>query len=328
MTEQKKLRELANNVRIVGTLKEVDLQVKPNKNDASVMQIMGSITVTTVDKKNNQINEHKVNLFAKHTSKLYKGYVTIMNDFKSSSVVGSDAADRVQVTGSIDENLYMGNGELKAFNRIRGLFVNRIDEQALTKNPGLANDEAVAQLELLVKSVEPKTDREGVETDEMVVKAFSVGYNNGVHEIRDIIVGPELADVISENYEPNSTGLLTLKINNYAEIEETEEDPFASQGEGFGVQVDIEGPVTRYTRELRVIGGFPPYLDGRELSEDDIALAKQIHALKVQDVKSSVPDTPPTQTGANGFGSNASSTNADPFATGGGIDISDDDLPF
>jgi hypothetical protein len=327
MTEQKKLRELANSVRVVGTLKEVNLEIKPNKNDPKILQIMGDVVVTVVDKKNNRVNEHKLGLFAKHTSKLFKGYKTIMNDFKSSDVVGAENADRVQVTGSVDENVYMSNGELKAFNRLRGLFVNRIDDAALAKNPNLANDEAIAQVEVLVKGITPKTDKEGIETDEFSIKAYTVGYNNGVHEIRDIVVGSDLADVITENYEIDSTGLLTFAINNYVEIEEEqEEDPFASQEGGFGVQVDISnGPVKNYTRELRVIGGFPPYLDGRELQEEDIRLAKQIHDLKIQEVKSSVPDTPPAQTGGNGFG-----TNADPFAGGnsGPIDISDDDLPF
>ena len=333
MTEQKKLRQMANNIRIVGTLKEINLEVKPNKNDASIMQIMGDIVVTVVDKKHNRIHEHKINLFAKHTSKLYKGYLTVKNQFKASDDIKSgEVADRVSVTGNIDENIYMGSdATLKQFNRNRGLFVNRVDEKALAKDPSLANDSAVAQLELVVTGIKAAADKEGIETGEYKIEGVTIGYENGVHNIHKMIVGEDLADVITENYEIGNTGKLTFAINNYAELAEVEEpDPFAGQEDGgFGVQVDIsDGPATKYVNELRVIGGFPPYFDEKALDEDDIKLAKQIHALKVQEVKNAVPAAPPaSKQQAGGFGTDAA---ADPFASGQGntIDISDDDLPF
>lgn len=327
MTEQKKLRELANNIRMVGTLKEINLEVKPNKNDPKIMQLMGDIVVTVTDKVNNRIHEHKINLFAKHTSKLYKGYVTIKDQFKASDVVGVDAADRVVVTGSIDENIYMGgDATLKQFNRNRGLFINRIDENALAKDPSLAFDSAVAQLELVITNIRPNTDKEGLENGEYTINGITVGYNNGVHNIHRMVVGSDLADVITENYEVGNTGKLTFAINNYVELEENDEpDPFAQQEGGFGVQVDIsDGPIKKYVNELRVIGGFPPYFDEKALDEDDIKLARQIHALKVQEVKNSVPSTPAPKKQTGGFGAEA-----DPFASGAKtIDISDDDLPF
>lgn len=327
MSEQKKLHELANNVRIVGTLKEVNLEVKPNKNDPKVKQIMGTIVVLVEDKENNCVHEHEVNLFAKDSSKLYKGYVTIMNEYKAADVVGKENADRIVVTGSIDENMYVGqDGTLKEFNRIRGLFVNRIDETAITRDPSLVNDSAIAQVEVVVENIRQLTDNDGIETGEYAIDAFTVGYNNSVVKLRNIVVGADLADVVTEHYEVNSTGKLTFAMNNYVELEERqEENPFTSNQGGFGIQVDISsGPIKKYVRELRVIGGFPPYLDERALDEEDIKFAKQIRALKIQEVKNNVPATPPVQTGVGGFGANA-----DPFATNSqSIEISDDDLPF
>jgi hypothetical protein len=332
MSEQKKLRELSNNVRIVGTLKSIDLEVKPNKNDPSVKQIMGSITVMVEDKVNNRVHEHDINLFAKESSKLFKGYLTVKNEFKAADVVGAEHADRVQITGSIDENIYMGSdGKLKEFNRNRGLFVNRVDAKSLEKQPGLANDESLAQIEIVVENIRPLTDKEGIETGEYAIDAFTVGYNNGVTKLKNIVIGQDLADVITENYEVGSTGKLTFALNNYVELEELEQeqDPFASQG-GFGVTTDISnGPIKHYVRELRVIGGFPQYLDERALDEDDVKLAKQIRALKVQEIQNSVPATPQmNQAGKGGFGVNNSDPFADPFTGAGQIDISDDDLPF
>lgn len=323
MSEQQ-LREMQNDIRITGTLKSVDLEVKPNKKDPKVKQIMGSITVMVEDPINNRVHEHEINLFAKETSKLFKGYNTVKNEYRAADTVGKENADRVQIVGSLDENMYVSqDGKLKEFNRNRGLFVNRVTEEGL-------KDEAIAQLELLVNNITEKTDAEGVETGEYIIDAYHVGYNGNVIKVRNIVVGTDLADVITENYENGSTGKLTFALNNYVEVEEQEEtDPFAADlGEGgFGVQVDISnGPIKHYVRELRVIGGFPPYLDERALEEEDIQLVKQAHNLKVQEVKNSVPATPPTQTGVGGFG-----TNADPFIAPNGsapVTITDDDLPF
>lgn len=326
MTEQKKLRELQNNLRIVGTVKSVDLDIKPNKKDPSVMQIMGSITVLVEDKANNRAHEHEVKLFAKHTAKTYKGYVTLKNDLKAIDVVGKDLADRVSVVGNVSENIYVpADGKLREFNNNRGAFFNRVDADALAKDPTLANDSAVAQMELVVINTRPKTDKDGIETGEYAIEAFTTDYSGGVHMIHDIVVGVDLADVITEHYENDLTGKLTFALNNYVELSEEEppEDPFAGE-DGFGVQVDLSnGPIKNYIRELRVIGGFPPYFDDRAMSEEDIKFAKQIHALKVQEIKNNVPSAPPAAAGP-AFGN-------DPFAApqpGGPIEISDDDLPF
>lgn len=326
MTEQKKLRELANNIRVVGTLKEKNLEIKPNKKDPSVKQIMGSIVVEVVD--GDKINEIEVNLFAKESSKLYKGYLTIYKEFKALSDFPREEASRVSVVGSVDENVYAGqDGELRKFNRFRGLFVNRIEDKDLARDASLAKDSAVAQVELLINNIRQKTDNEGVETGELSIEAMTVGYNNGVHELHGIVVGEDLADVIEQNYEVGNTGLLTFAINNYVIVEEQkEEDPFASQSGGFGVQVDISsGPIKKYVRELRVIGGLPPYFDERALEDEDITLAKQIHGLKLQEALNNVPSTPPVATATGGFGVNST----DPFAADSPkIDLSDDDLPF
>ncbi|HLO11575.1 MAG TPA: hypothetical protein VK190_04900 [Pseudoneobacillus sp.] len=316
MEEQKKLRELTNTVRITGTVKEINLEVKPNKKEPHVKQIQGNIIVQTVQ--GDKVNEHRVELFAKESSKLFKGYDTIRREALSIESHGKDAATRVTVTGSIDGNDYVGqDGQLRENNRVRGLFVNRLEgDQAATP------DAAVAQIELVVTNIRPIVKNEE-ETGEFAIDAFTIGYNNSVIKLQNLVVGEDLANVISDNYEPNSTGKLTFQINNYVEVVEREVDPLAETA-GFGVQVDLGNEARNYTRNLKVIGGFPPYLDERALDEEDIRLAQQIRALKVQEVLNAVPATPPTQPG--GFGNNGF---GDPFANSNRtIDISDDDLPF
>lgn len=330
MTEQKKLRELQNDIKIVGTLKEVNLEIKPNKKDPTQLQIMGDIVIIQQDKVNNRINEHVVKLFAKKSGKLFKGYETVLNDFNASEAAG--VTTRVVVTGNLNENMYMGgtDNSLKQFNQLRGLFINRIDEKMLANDPSLHEDSAIAQLEILVSGVRPVTDKDGIETGEYNVYGYTVGYENSVHNIHDIVVGEDLADVITEHYETDATGKLTFAINNYVELEEAEEQEFVPEEGGFGVQVDISsGPIKRYKRELRVIGGFPAYFDDKAYDEDEIKFIKQIYDLRVQTTKTSVPSTPPQ---AGGFGTNATPQqgfNVDPFgASTGPIEISDDDLPF
>lgn len=327
--EQIKLRELANGVSISGVLKEVNLEIKPNKKDPRVKQIMGNIVVMVNDQVRGVIHEHEINLFAKEGGKLYKGYVTIMNEYKPADQYGAANADLVTVTGSLDENVYVSNGTLKEFNRIRGLFVNRVD--ALEKH------EAVAQLEVYIQSISDREvlqDGVGVPNGELNITALTVGYNNSVSKIGKIVVPANLADVIRENYIVGSTGKLNFEIVNYVEQTKVEQDPMAAS-EGFGMQVEVSTAKT-YHRQFTVIGGFPPYYDERAISEDDARLMNQIRNVKIEEIKNSVPDTPPS-TGVGGFG-NANpgfgatpgfGAGGDPFAANKGpIEVSEDDLPF
>lgn len=322
MSEQTvKLPELGNNVKIVGTLKEVNLEIKPNKKDPKVKQIMGDVVVTVIE--NNKVHEHKAQLFAKDSSKLFKGYKTIKDTYKPSDVYGTEDADRVSIVGSITGNDFMnGQGELISINKVRGLFVNRIEEKDIMKDASLANDMAVAQLELVVTGFQEIT-KDDVPTGEYKIGGFTVGYNESVTELKNMVIGADLADAVQSMYTDNSTGKLTFKMNNYVEVVEKKKDGF-DEVPGFGVQVDIAGTVEKRVNELRVIGGVPPYYDERALDEDKIKLAKQVRALHLEEVKNAVPAAPPkTQTKpAGGFGD-------DPFAQPGQtIDIKDDDLPF
>lgn len=319
--QQVKLKELENNVRISGILKEVNLEIKPNKKEPNIKQIMGNIVVMVEDPTKKVVNEHEINLFAKESSKLFKGYVTVMNEYKAADVVGKENADLVTVQGSLDENKYLGSdGIVKQFNRIRGLFVNRVE--ALEKH------EALAQMEVVVQGITPNeiiVDGVPQQNGELKLNVLTVGYNNTVNKIHDIIVPTNLANTIQQAYMQGSTGKLTFEIQNYVELVETKPDPLAEQG-GFGMQVDLGGAVKKYNRKLLVVGGFPPYYDERAMSEDDIRFMNQIRNLEIDNIKNTVPATPQVNTGVGGFGIN----NPDPFAAGnnGPINISEDDLPF
>lgn len=307
---EEKLRESLNSLRIIGTLKEMNLERKPTK--AGDPSIMGNIVVTC--EVGDKIHEHTVNIFAKKTSKLYKGYDTVINEYKASKDVGKENATRVQVVGNIDLNEYIASdGTMKSFNRNRGVFINRVNDPSV-------EDSAIFQAELIVKNLTPVTDKEGIETGEFNISGFTINYFGQPVELKNMIVGKDFADIITENYESNSTGKLTFAINNYVEVEEVEQEPL-EESSGFGIQVDLNNEVKNYVNELRIIGGFPPYLDDRAYTDEQIVAAQKLRELQIQEVKNNVPAAPP-QT-ANGFGANAAANTAP-----GPIDISDDDLPF
>lgn len=314
MEEQTTLRELQNSLRIVGTLKEINL--KDDKTKKGEPAIFGNIVVLTeVDGK---VSEHRVELFGKKSGKLAKGYRTIMDTYKTIDTHGKENATRVMVEGNIDGNDYVNSeGKLISGNRNRGVFVREAKPEM--------QDEAVAQVELVVTGTRPVLDPDNAETGEYYIDGFTVGYNSSITQLHRVIVGTDLAGVILENYAEGSTGKLTFQVNNYPEAVVVENPEPVSNDGGFGVQVDMSGTFERRVRELRVIGGFPPYLDGREFTPEQIELANKTRALHLQEVQNSVPDTPPVQTGMGGFGANA-----DPFAmpAGGPIEINDDDLPF
>lgn len=308
------LKQLQNNLRITGSLKEMNLERKRTKKGEDA--IMGHIVIAS--KIDDKLNEFRVEMFAKKTGKLYKSYNTIINEYQPAVAeggkgVGLAAATRLTIEGNIDINDYISQDEMKTFNRFRGVFVRRVEDETV-------KDEAILQVELVVQNTLPHADKEGIENGEYKLQGFTVGYEQAIVPLFNMVVGTDLADVITEHYEPGSTGKLTFAVKSYQETEQAEEDPLADAA-GFGVQVDLDNTVTTYVNELRVIGGLPPYLDGKELTEEEIAKAIQLRNLKLNEVKNSAAATPPVQQEAGGFGVNASTTDT-------GIDISDDDLPF
>jgi hypothetical protein len=293
--ENEALRQLENTVEIVGTLKSKNLEVKTSKKGNKY--ISGDLVV--VSKFDNKVQEHKVRVFVMESSKLYKGVETVKNEYKTIEDDGEENADRIKVTGELTLNEYYNSqGNLVQFNQIRGIFFTRLKESDDTK------DKAIAVIETVVEGFTQELDKENLPTGNYYVQAFTVGYGNEVIELKNVIVGKDLAQSFMDLYQPGSTGKLTFKLNNYVELEKQQQESAAVQ-HGFGVTETIETNITKYVNNIEVIGGSIPYFGTKEYTPEEIERAKKLRQIKLQELSQPAPETP------TGFGITSVDDNED-----------------
>lgn len=282
--ENEALRQLQNTVEVIGTLKSKDLKERVSKNGNKY--ISGDLVV--VSKFDNKVQEHKIRVYAAESSKLYKGIQTVMNEYKTIDDDGEENADRIQVTGDLTLNEYYNSqGQLVQFNQIRGVFFTRLNE---SKNKDL-KDKAIAVIEAVVEGFTQELDKESLPTGNYHVKAFTVGYGNKVIELKNVIVGKDLAQSFMDLYVPGSTGKLTFKLNNYVELDEQKQEDTAVQ-HGFGVTETISNNIKRYVNNIEVIGGSVPYFGTKEYTPEEIERAHKLRQIQLQELNQPAPDTP------------------------------------
>lgn len=281
------LRESINNVEIIGTLKKIDsIEEKVSKKGKEF--ISGKVTVEVID--GNRINNIQVRFFSNKLKQngeingIYKGYKTVQEEYK--------VGDKVRITGDLRlEEYYTQSGSLTSFNSVNALFFNRVEDDAEFRQ------KAIATLDMVIEGIQPKMDAEGFPTEFHDVQAFTVGYNSRVIPLQNLVINEQLAEQFSGMYYPGTTGKITLKINNYAEVEDVVEsqEPVA----GFGSAERVEQTVSNFTSDLEIIGGDLPYNDGvNEYSPEAIEQAHKNRALALQQLKeSSTASAQPT-----GFG--------------------------
>lgn len=277
----KELRETLNIVEIVGTLKENNLEdyVLNDGREA----IRGNVVVEVRD--GDKIHNHRVEVFTMklradgELSGLYKGYKTVMDEYKDKATYG-DEADRISVQGSIDINDFTTrNGEFVSNNNISGLFFNRLTEEQ--------PDRAVGNLELIINSNEmvPVVDGEGLPTGEMKMNGYGVGYynknkqRNQIIPINDIVISSGLYQQVKPFYNFGETVKISIALNNYAVAEKVEKPEVT-----FGEVINLE-TTNKYVNEIRMIGGEMPYQDEKKFTDEDKVLIEKYRKLAVDDVK-------------------------------------------
>ncbi|PHA62889.1 hypothetical protein [Bacillus wiedmannii] len=291
MTNQNiELRQLSNSVEIVGTLKSKELEVKTSQNGNPYMS--GKLVVQSVV--DNKINEQTIKVFVMQSSKLFKGIDTVRTEYKTIDKDGKEAADRIKVTGELTLNEYYNNqGTLVQFNEIKGVFYNRLD--AANDQP----DKAIASIETIVESFVEKMDKDQLPTGEYSVNGFTVAWGSNVVELRNVIIGAELAQPFMDLYQPGSTGRLSFKLNNYVEVEEKEVEEPAVPTHGFGSTETVEGSniIKNFVNNIEIIGGDVPFFGTKEYTPEEIDNAKKVRDLKLQTLQAPAPETPQTNTG-------------------------------
>lgn len=287
MENNQVLRQLQNEVEIIGTLKSKELEVRTSKRTGKEF-VTGKLVVLVEE--TDKIHEIPVRVFAMKTSKLFKGIETVSKEYKTIDEVGKENADRIRVTGSIELNEYQNrDGNLVQFNDVQGIFYNRIEDQSI-------EDKAIASIEVVVENFEDIIDSQQLPTGDKKVKAFTVGWNSKIIELVKAEVKQELAEPMESLYFAGSTGRVTFKINNYVEVEEQQVET-QQPTHGFGSTETVERVAKNFVNNLEIIGGDIPYAGTKEYTAEEIEEAKKARALQLQEVTQPTPSTPPANTG-------------------------------
>lgn len=282
---QTQLRQLQNNVEVVGILKSKELEVKTSMDGKNYMS--GKLVVQS--KIDGKINEQKISVFIMQSSKLYRGIVTVKNEYKAIDQDGIENADRIKVKGSLKLNEYYNNqGNLVQFNEVRGMIFNRLDTDDTQKDIAVASIESIVQrFDPILKGSSP--------TGDYSVKGFTVGWNGEVIELKDTFIGPELVQPFMNLYIPGSTGRLSFKLSSHVEEEEEQTSTI-----GFGTSVNIEDTFEtskKYVNSIEIIGGDVPFFGTKEYTSEEIKQAIQVRTLKLQSMKAPSSGIPQTNTG-------------------------------
>lgn len=284
---QIKLRQLNNNVEVIGTLKSKELEIKTSA--ANKNYITGKLVVQT--KIGNRFHEQIIKVFVMESSKLYQGVLTVMNEYRE--------LDRIKVTGTLKLCEYNNNqGSITSFNEIRGMYFTRL----------LNNDEphkALASIETIVESYTPKIGSDGAPTGEYYVKGFTVGYQNEIIELKNVIIGPNLYTPFKNLYFPGTTGRLLYQLNNYVEQPKT-----TQENQGFGdTSLSVSSDTNNnYVNFMEIVAGDTPFIDAKAYNPTEIATAKQLREKQLDEVKNKNNNNSSISTTVTGFGSLTTST--------------------
>ena len=128
-------------------------------------------------------------------NKTFTGVMTVMNEYKSIADNGADEADRVRTSGQI--NLFRSNNNGNEIVSYTSNFFNRI------KPNQDYEPKAEFEIEMYIKSLVPEMNKDGEETGRYKIVGWIPTYN-GIEPL-DLIVPEELADIVTNTYEPKQT---------------------------------------------------------------------------------------------------------------------------
>lgn len=264
---QIELRQLENNVEVIGTIKSKELEIKKSKVGANY--ITGKLVLES--KFDSRVHEQIIKVFVMASSKFYPGILKVLNEYQVS--------DRIKVRGVLKLCEYYNNqGNLIQFNEVRGMYFNRLDTNSTDP------DKAAASVETIIDSFSEKLGTDGLPTGEYYVNGFTVGYKNEVVELKNVVIGPEIAGEFINLYQPGSTGQLFYQFNNY--VEPNEQTGATERTHAFGkfVAVETSNADKKFVRNIEIISGDFPYSNGREYTPIEIADAKKMRATAISNL--------------------------------------------
>jgi len=316
------LKETTNNAFVVGvlvkkdfTIKEVDVKDKDgNATGQKEQAIGGSLILRTSDG-----SEDEINYFSKKMKKdgsgensLFKGIVTIMNEYKSLEQFPNEA-DVVQIgSGQLTVNDYKGkDGEVKTYTDIKANFANRLSQKELETTPL----ESKFELEGTIHKIGEEMKKNEA-TGNVKITLNVLGYEGTIIPV-DLIVPKEIVQpFMSAGFFEGGFAKLVGKIVNTKETIETVEKM------AFGA--DNVRVVTTTISRKEITGGNPlgmPIEHGVDEAEYAQAIAKRKLKLdKIKNEIAKVANTNSTPSVSNPFASGGATANQtanpfNPFAT-------------
>lgn len=238
MSDVTNLRQANTKVSVIGIVSDKKLEIKTEN---GVRRIEGTVTVKTSD--TNFVQLHVRCAEKKKDggeNKAFAGILTVYNEYKSIADVGEAEADRVRASGQI--NLFRSQQSGNEIISYTGSYFNRV-KAGQTVEP-----KAEFEVEMYIKSIVPEMNKDGEETGRCKIVGWVPTYN-GIEPI-DLFVPEELADQVSNIYEPKQTAKFYGNIVQNT-VYETIERPMA-----FGVKKETKA---NFINELVVNGGSPVY---------------------------------------------------------------------
>ena len=235
---QTNLRQADAKVAVVGIVSDKKLEMKTEN---GVRTIEGTITIKTSDTNFVQMRVRCADKKKDGTeNKAFAGVMTVMNEYKSIADDGADEADRVRTSGQI--NLFRSNNNGNEIVSYTSNFFNRI------KSNQTYEPKAEFEVEMYIKTLVPEMNKDGEETGRYKIVGWIPTFN-GIEPL-ELFVPEELADVVSNTYEPKQTARFYGEIVQNVTYE-TIERPMA-----FGVKKETKA---NFINELVVTGGSPAY---------------------------------------------------------------------
>ena len=236
--KQTNLRQADAKVTVAGIVSDKKLEMKTEN---GVRTIEGTITIKTSDTNFVQMRVRCADKKKDGTeNKTFTGVMTVMNEYKSIADNGADEADRVRTSGKI--NLFRNNNNGNEIVSYTSNFFNRI------KPNQDYEPKAEFEVEMYIKTLVPEINKDGEETGRYKIVGWIPTFN-GIEPL-ELFVPEELADVVSNTYEPKQTARFYGEIVQNVTYE-TIERPMA-----FGVKKETKA---NFINELVVTGGSPAY---------------------------------------------------------------------
>lgn len=236
--KQTNLRQADAKVTVAGIVSDKKLEMKTEN---GVRTIEGTITIKTSDTNFVQMRVRCADKKKDGTeNKAFAGVMTVMNEYKSIADDGTDEADRVRTSGQI--NLFRSNNNGNEIVSYTSNFFNRI------KPNQDYEPKAEFEVEMYIKTLVPEISKDGEETGRYKIVGWIPTFN-GIEPL-ELFVPEELADVVSNTYEPKQTARFYGEIVQNVTYE-TIERPMA-----FGVKKETKA---NFINELVVTGGSPAY---------------------------------------------------------------------